>query len=349
MAANRAAIVIGVNPTGELAPLESAVTAADDVAEVLGCVGSGDGGEWDESDPRPAAWQEPLAYRSNRSGQSLASAKVEQGTDVVTFLGFGRTGAQIEAGLFRGRTVSRVLGRGGDSIDEWVGDRGEVEEAADKLDGRRVDELIVTIGINDVGFSTLVTDSVLMASGQKRKERIDKLRERIRTAVPDNLDRLKAEVDARLKPHRVLLTGYPVAVFQEIADGAKPCKVLGSTYLVSPATPLKGLDLDQSDAIDLTAAGLELNEVLQRKAEQFGWLFVDGIRQRFKGHGYCASPSRRFFVRTEDSCLNRGDFEGMLHPKKAGHEVTRDCIAEVLGPQLFDESWAEPVLHTMMA
>ncbi len=288
-----------------------------------------------------------LPQRSVPGGGSVERTTTAYGGGVVTSLGFGRTGAQIQAGLLRGRTVSRVIGDSGDSIDELVGDRGEVREAADTVGGRTVDALIVSIGINDVGFSTLVTDSVLAASGQKRKKRIEELREKIRTLVPEHLDQLRAEVDAMLQPRRVLVTSYPVNVFQELADGKEPCEVLGSKYLVAPAT-LTGLDLDRSDAFDLTAAGLELSTMLRQKAERFGWLFVDGIRQRFEGHEHCPTPGRRYFVRAEESCLNQGDFEGMLHPNQAGQNVTRDCIAVVLEPGLFDEHWAEPMLHSMM-
>ncbi|MGK6309787.1 hypothetical protein [Variovorax sp. DT-64] len=64
--------------------------------EILGLIGIGDGGELDETKPRDAAWQEPLAYRSYRSGQSLAAAEIESHSavhaDRVTFLSFARTG-----------------------------------------------------------------------------------------------------------------------------------------------------------------------------------------------------------------------------------------------------------------
>lgn len=101
----------------------------------------------------------------------------------------------------------------------WTRNRGEVQETADTVAGRDVDALIITIGINDVGFSSLVSRATLHASGEKRKQRIAGLRNRIRPRSPGDLDRLKAEIDDKLHPRRVLLTSYSVNVFKEIADG----------------------------------------------------------------------------------------------------------------------------------
>jgi hypothetical protein len=123
---------------------------------------------------------------------------------------------------------------------------------------------------------------------------------------------------------------------------------LGS-FVPNPATglALRGLNLDQSDAIDYGQVGKLLNEKIREKADEFGWVLVDGIEKGFDGHGYCAK--RSFFVSAQESCLNQGDFEGMLHPNKSGHAVTRDRIAQALREHLFAQEWLEPVLQVMMS
>jgi hypothetical protein len=148
-----------------------------------------------------------------------------------------------------------------------------------------------------------------------------------------------------LNPGRVFITEYPIGIFKEIAEGAEPCGVLGST-VPNPGT-LEGLDLDGSDAIDLGNLGILLNAMLREKARSFGWAYVDGIEHAFDGHGYCSN--RPYFVSAEESCLNQGDFEGMLHPNASGHKATGECIAQALLRGLVDRAWLGPAMHMTMA
>lgn len=334
---------------------DAATAVVEGAEEFLGIFGIGDGGESDEARPHPAAWQEPLAYRSYRSGQSLAARQAEtdypMGADRITFLGFGRTGSEVDRGLLGPRTFDQVLGEKDVSFDHWVNDRGQIAEARDTVQGRRVDVLIVTVGINDLGFSGLVTRAILKASGEKRRERVEGARRRVASDFPDSLDRLRKAIDDELAPRHVVITEYPVNIFKEIADGTKdPCGVLASV-VPNPATgtDLEGLNLDRSDASDFTEVGALLNAKIREKAHEFGWELVDGIERGFEGHGYCAD--KPFFVSAEESCLRQGDFEGMLHPNASGQAVARDNISAVLRRQLVapSEQWLSSLLHVMMA
>ena len=100
------------------------------------------------------------------------------------------------------------------------------------------------------------------------------------------------------------------------------------------------------DVFDLEGLGRLLNAQIRDKASEFGWVFVSGIAQASDGHGYCADQP--YFVSAEESCLNQGDFEGMLHPNSLGHHATRDAIAQALHENLLAPSWLEPVLNIMM-
>ena len=322
-------------------------TAEEAIEEGLSWFGIGDGAE---ESPHPAAWQEPLAYRSYWSGQSLAAKALEapMGGDRITFLSFGRTGSTINNGLLGPRTIDELLG-GSVSIDQWTGNRGQIAEARETAGGRPIDAVMISIGVNDLGFSSLVTKAILKASGQKRKDRINGAKGYLREKFPDDLRALKDAIDTQLSPKHVFITEYPVNVFKEIADGAKPCGVLSST-VPSPGS-MEGFDLDDSDAGGFGEVGQLLNESIRDKAREFGWILVDGIEDAFDRHGYCPNKGfHSYFVSAEESCLDQGDFEGMLHPNRRGHEVTRDCIARTLRPKLFSEpmKWLEPVLQLMM-
>ena len=122
-------------------------------------------------------------------------------------------------------------------------------------------------------------------------------------------------------------------------------RILGSKYTGNPITG-QGFNLDGPDARDLRGLGLSLNAQIRDKASEFGWVFVSGIAQAVDGHGYCAEHP--YFVSAEESCLNQGDFEGMLHPNSFGHNATRDTIAQALHENLLAPSWLEPVLNIMM-
>jgi hypothetical protein len=316
-------------------------------AEEIGSwLGIGDGGEPDEVDTHPAAWQEPLAYRSYRAGFSLAAAEIERenafAADRVTFLNLGRSGAEIVDGLLGPRTAVDALDRP-IPIDAWISNQGQVAEASATVRGRQIDALLISVGINDVGFSSLVQRSILKASGEKRRQRIAGARNRVLTRYPAELDLLKQAIDRDLRPRHVFVTEYPVGIFQEIADGAEPCGILGSD-IPSPASGT-GLDLDRADARDLTEVGRLLNRVIRDKTEEFGWTLIDGIERAFDGHGYCARTP--YFVSAEESCLRQGDFEGMLHPNAEGHAVVRDLVAPAVRHRMLEADWLVPVLHAI--
>lgn len=319
--------------------------------EVASWFGFGDGGESDEIRSRRAGWQEPNAYRSYRSGQSLAARQIETdtpfGADRITFLSFARSGSEIDDGLLGPRTVDPDLlltEFDNLSLDGWTKNRGQIQEAKDTVQNRRIDALIITIGVNDLGFTTLLKKSLLWTSGERRTQRIKGVERRLDQEFPLELENLKNAINSQLGPRKVFITEYPVGIFKEL-ETQKPCGILGS---FSIENVFAGFDVDKSDAKAMGELGRLLNKKIRAKADEFGWVFVDGIQQGFDGHGYCSS--RPYFVSAEESCRNQGDFEGTLHPNKLGHEVTRDCIARALKRELLapEENWLEPILHVMM-
>jgi hypothetical protein len=93
-----------------------------------------------DMDPAPV-WLEPHAYRSLRGGHAFGAVGLEDRKRgrVVTYLPFGRTDSTIRGGLIGART-------GGDA---WVGGKGQIQEIVDAVGNRRIDALLIYIGINE--------------------------------------------------------------------------------------------------------------------------------------------------------------------------------------------------------
>src|SRR5437763_534947 len=138
--------------------------------------------------------------------------------------------------------------------------RGQSVEARATVAGRPIDALLVSIGVNDLGFSSLVTESILWKSGERRTERINQARQHL-DEMPRHLADLARTIGEQLSPAVTLVTEYPVGVFAELETG-KPCGILGSRT---------GFDLDQDEARAMHDLGRRLNRTLRAAAHQPDW------------------------------------------------------------------------------
>jgi hypothetical protein len=305
--------------------------------------------------PRPARWQEPHAYRSYQSGPARAAYLLESESDNhadrVTFLSFARSGAEIQAGLFGPRTTG-----GGQPIDGWIGNIGEIEELVNTVGDRPIDILHISIGGNDVRFSGTLTDVVagdipLLAAFtpwalvfqtgndvDARREAVTEAERRLGVLRRDGFPAL-VEAVTGLRPGQVFINEYPIGLFERMDTHGNPVDDRGCGVF-------SGLDVDLSlaDWLSIKQVGLDLNALIHEVAADpaNGWILVDGITEQFAGHGYCATadPARpgpatnrrgSYFNSAEQSCRNQGDFEGTMHPNDYGHEVFAERIAALIG------------------
>lgn len=317
---------------------------------VAGIFGWGDGGEFDEAVSRKARWISKYAYRSYRSGPSLAAREAEHESfdyaERITFLSFARSGSEVEKGLLGPRALSGI------NSDTWIGNIGQIEEVRKATSGRSIDALVISIGGNDAGFAGALTDLVMndnfILGGKDAAERrkIEKNAvHRIKTELPAYFDSLKQAIDTQLRPRKVFITEYPSGLFTKFDDNGqviddRPGGIYDSWF---------DLDLTKEDGKAVRRLGEQLNQLIRAKAEYFGWIYVSGIDQGFAGHGY--SAQRPYIVGAEESCRTQGDFEGMMHPNKDGHNIYRDCIARALRKHMIapDTEWLEPMLFMMMS
>jgi hypothetical protein len=273
----------------------------------------------------------------------------------VTFLSFARSGAEIRGGLLSRRSVE--IDGLPVSLDGWIKDLGQVEEARRTIGSRRIDVLLISIGGNDLGFSGSLTDLVkkdhwlsklIEGGGGNDKETREKIEREADALIAGRLskdfDDLSDAIRARLNPRHVVIAEYPTGLFTQRDENGRTvdgdgCEIFSSSTF--------DLDIVARDGQMVRELGKKLNHLIREKADRFGWTVISGVEREFDGRGYCAAP--RYFVHAEESCLRQGDFEGTMHPNAKGHEALRDCIVRAVRPLLTRQTnWLEPVLNVMM-
>lgn len=141
-------------------------------------------------------WVEPGAYRSFQAGPALAAEELENTTngDLVTYLSFASSGAEIENGLLEPQREWQTV--------------GQLEEVKQTVGDRPIDALVVSIGGNDVGFApglkalALLPDLAGIGVNRYVRRQMGELEE--------NFKELVKQID-RLNPRYVFVTEYPAA------------------------------------------------------------------------------------------------------------------------------------------
>jgi lysophospholipase L1-like esterase len=256
----------------------------------------------------------------------LRQEKPLQG-EVITLLHFARSGSDIQAGLFGPRT------KGGKKIDGWIGNIGQIEELRRTVGNKRIDALIVSIGVNDVGFTGSLENLVKKDFGwgndtKNRKEVLRKIDEKI-AGLDANFQKLAQALNA-FDIGQVYISEYPTAIFDRITNGkvtvSGGCEIFASNF---------DMDISPQDAKDLRAAAGRLNQKIKDMAKKHRWVYVSGIADEFAGHGYCMDRES-FFVTAELSLATQGDTEGTMHPNGRGHGVIARQVARELRKGLKD-------------
>ncbi|MFI5589393.1 hypothetical protein ACIA5G_30365 [Amycolatopsis sp. NPDC051758] len=280
-----------------------------------------------EMDPKPE-WLEPNAYRSLRSGPAFAARLLEDrpAGEVVTFLPFGRTGSTIQSGL---------LARRSDTEDQWIGAVGQIEEVERSLGRKRIDALIIQIGINDLDATgtlknLLTSDFRLPGDPDQRKVNRDIIRDvamqKIAVVLPVNLGKLKAALSS-LNIRDVYLTEYPTGLFDmPNGEAGAGCELFDD---------LLNFELSGADTKMLKGLAEELNKQLEAQAEALEWGYISGIAREFEGRGYCTDSDRRYFVRAKESLASQGDTEGTIHPNYNGSLAVGTAMAAAVRSKTF--------------
>jgi len=264
----------------------------------------------------PAVWLEPLAHRSFYSPSSMVAKMVEDSDphSCVTFLNFGTSGAKTTVGLLTPQHP------------EWQR-TGQIEEARQTIRGRHVDALLMSIGINDLGGASGGISSLLGEAADPLPPQffespvVDAAFKQIEQ-LPALYAAVNTQIRVKLNPAAVFIYEIPVNIFRNPANTiTKPCGIL--SYI------------DLEDAIIIDRIGVELNFQEQLAAVNNGWIYMGGVVNAFKGHGYCESPDRSWYRAASTSCKIQGDINGTIHPNETGHQKIASLAYPFVRTKLF--------------
>lgn len=147
----------------------------------------------------------------------------------------------------------------------------------------------VTVGGNDVGFSSVMETCVLLPTSFCVSA-VNSADAEAEADLPGDLDTMLADISADAPNAKVVVVGYP-----EFYDLANSSGCIG---------------LSTTDRTDLNQGAAVLDSVLQAAAQRYGDVFAD-VRPDFAGHQICDS----------DSYLNSVDWLDLgvsYHPTEAG-------------------------------
>jgi lysophospholipase L1-like esterase len=290
-----------------------------------------------EMDPEPV-WLERRAHRSLLSGHAIAARMVEQarpGT-VVTFLPFSRSGAKIETGLIE-------AGRG--RSDHFISNISEIDEVARTVGKRRIEALLIYVGINDIGITDvlegLTKGDIWVPFAQagddaaKRAAALTNAKNATASQFPVKFQKLADEITEKLNVRHVYLCEYPSGLFDDqFAAPQAGCGLFSSDF---------DMDITGADARTIQEINNLLNDGLRQAAEDNKWFYVTNIANRFRGKGYCTDVwVERAFIQAEESLGFQGDTEGTVHPNQRGHKI----IAEEVAAMVLKHTVDDPVTTT---
>lgn len=170
----------------------------------------------------------------------------------------------------------------------------------------------MTIGGNDVGFSSVLTECALPGWMSNCTGALNTGLTTLRTALPNRLDRVLSTVRTRSPNARVVVAGYPHLFNGEDCNAA--------TFF-SPTEEAR-----------LNAATDELNTVLRNRTAAAGMRFVSPV-SRFDGHAVCDSTewingfSRPLVNSYHPNVSGYRAYAGLVGPALVGASTTRSASA----------------------
>jgi lysophospholipase L1-like esterase len=299
---------------------------------IVGLGDSNGSGEGNPDVPGVASplWEDFRCHRSARSYQALAALAVEAADDAssVTFVHLACSGASITQGL-TGPYVG-LNDPGGLPLASQVA-------AMRNLAGRRpIDAVLVSIGVNDLGFSPLVAfciqhDPCWAERGfdpaAPEKSLAQVIRERL-AALPGRYAALAQRfTELGVPASKVFITQY----FDSTRDGkGNFCDPLIDT------SPLSGVFTQVEAGWAFHNVLVPLNAAVAKAAKQSGWQLVSGAQALFRTHGYCSSAP--WIVQLTESLAAQGLLwngpaaakAGTLHANQPGHAVQARLIVAAL-------------------
>lgn len=263
--------------------------------------GSGEGSP-DIPGASDATWEFERCHRSAKSFEAQTAQRLEDVSDFssVTFVHLACSGA----GISEGATGEYFGIAPGGAKEPLV---SQVAEARSLVGNRKVSALIMSIGVNDIGFGAVIT---FCAAFPDCMNRAYQGRQTLRSVIQRRLDNLRQNL-------------YP-----QLAARLRPLVYAGRVYITEYFDPLRDDDgslctsvlagIDEQEIAGLEGVLGKLNDVVREAAARFRWNDVGSAESLFREHGYCAGDNWIVTLR-ESLTTQAGSPEGTLHPNPTGY------------------------------
>ncbi|MGI9657594.1 MAG: hypothetical protein ACR2OD_01700, partial [Gaiellaceae bacterium] len=301
--------------------------------------GSGEGApDIANSTTRVVRWQEKHCHRSANSYQALTARAIERGDKrtSVTFMHLACSGAAIESGVLG--TYNGITGRKRFAP--------QIQAMQNRAKGREIDAVIVSIGVNDLGFGALVKFCIETPNcpaqpfpnadspqtlAQVMQQRLASLINVSDFGVNDGLyDRLaRAFKLAKIPPRRVFITEY----FDSTQNAQGTCNPLIEVFLPDIVIGEGLFDGAEAQWASDSVLG-PLNTAVHAAAEKHGWRLAFGSEVEYRSHGYCSTDS--WIVGLTESIALQGNGEGTLHSTLRGNIFQAHLVTRLMRPEFYE-------------
>jgi hypothetical protein len=286
-------------------------------------------------------WQDRRCHRSAKGFEAQTAAQIEAANPKtsVTFLPLACSGASIPTGMLG--PYAGIAPSGGVVLPP------QVEAMKALIGSRRVDAVLVSIGINDLGFGTVARFCFDDGVDAKTAATVDCWTKPYPT--PTSPTTLEAFVAAR----RAALPGRYAQLDAAFRDTGIPASKIYMTQYPNPTRDGQGATCDplipylDSTPLGYTVRGtitraeaeqaegellLPVNAALQAAATAYGWHLVSGVASQSTTHGLCST--RPWFVGVTQSLIEQHDVLGTLHPNGTGQKAAATLVVAALKPAL---------------
>jgi lysophospholipase L1-like esterase len=329
-------VAVTAKRTGVRGDGKTSVTVRD-----LLVVGLGDSNASGEGNPdsavSPVRWQDKRCHRSARGFEALTASRLEASSDKssVTYVPLACSGASIVNGLLGGYAGAEPSGSS--QLP------GQIAAMKSLLGSRKPDAVLVSIGINDLGFGNIARfcfDDGVDAAAAATVDCWSKpypvtsssttLQSFVRARAAMLTDRYAqlavAFQQAGIPGSKIYVTEYPDATRD--SNGAVCNPLIGYLDGRPLGYNVRGM-ITRAEAAQAETEILQpVNQTLRAAATTFGWHLVSGIATASQTHGLCAG--KPWFVGAIESLIGQHDVLGTLHPNAQGQQATADAVFAAL-------------------
>jgi hypothetical protein len=267
--------------------------------------------------PGNEVWKDAQCHRSASGWPFRAALELESRTTSVTFLSFACSGAEVRDLIFTGYT----------GIEEGRELQGQLSALRDTLGlplqspTRAIDALLISIGVNNMHFSDLLTSCAESVGNDCTKGSVAYSVNGGLLGLPLRYQELDSRIRHTVRAPSIFIAEYPSRVFTNSDDRHGGCGIFNA-----------GMNSDEAHWI--SDRGDSLNEAIRTAADLYGWTYIGGIRDAFRGHGYCADDDDTWFRSYSGSQTLQADENGTAHPNRDGHRTVAEIAAPIIQAEL---------------